>query len=105
MKRVMNSDPKPEVLIVPGSALARLYPWCRKHKIRIGRDLAIFSCDEVSEPFSPEPTTITNSPAEIAETFWKMFQAAERGEKNASRNTELFIRTGQTVPDLKTAAE
>lgn len=105
MKRVMTSDPKPEVLIVPGSVLGRLYPWCRKHRIRIGKDLAIFSCDEVNDPFTPEPTTITNSPAEIAETFWKMFQAAERGEKDASRNTELLIRTGQTVPDLKTAAE
>ncbi len=85
--------------------LTGLYPWCRKHKIRIGRDLAIFSCDEVNEPFTPEPTTITNNPAEIAETFWKMFESADRGEKNAGRNTELFIRTGQTVPDLKTAAE
>ena len=105
MKRVMNSDPKPEVLIVPGSALDRLYPWCRKHGIRLGKDLAIFSCDEVDEQFTPEVTTITNHPETIASTFWQMYQAAERGENVGSRYTELFIRTGQTVPPLNAGPE
>ena len=100
LDRMMNSDPKPEVLIVPGSALQSLYLYCRKHKIRIGKDLAVFSQDEIDEKLTPEPTTITNNPVEIAQTFWRMFQAAERGEKIENAYTELFIRTGQTVPSL-----
>ena len=99
LDRMMASDPKPEVLIVPGSALKHLYSYCRKHKIRIGKDLAIFSQDEINQKLSPDPTTITNNPVEIAQTFWKMFQAAERGEKVESTYTKLFIRTGQTVPN------
>ena len=55
--------------------------------------------------FTPDVTTITNNPENIAESFWEMFQAAVRGDPVESRYTELFIRTGQTVPDLKTAAE
>ena len=101
LERIMRSSPKPEVLIVPGIFLNRLYGYCRRHRIRIGRDLAVFSQDEIDEELSPEPTTITNNPVEIAETFWPMFQAAERGEKVESAYTELFIRTGQTVPSLK----
>ena len=105
LSRILSSMPKPEALIVPGpAALGRLYSWCRKNKIRPGKDLAVFSCDDFNTKLSPEPTTITNSPAEIAKTFWQMFLAAERGEKVESRYTELFIRTGQTVPGLKTAA-
>ena len=101
LDRMMESDPKPDVLIVPGAALKHLYTYCRKHRIRIGKDLSVFSQDEIDEELSPEPTTITNNPVEIAETFWPMFQAAERGEKVESAYTELFIRTGQTVPSLK----
>ena len=100
LERIMASSPKPEVLIVPGIFLSRLYAFCRRHRIRIGKDLAVFSQDEIDEELSPEPTTITNNPVEIAETFWKMFQAAERGEKVESTYTKLFIRTGQTVPSL-----
>ena len=98
MRQILNTDPKPEVLIVPGSALERLYSYCRKHRILIGRDLAVFGCDDIYGKLVPEATVITNNPKEIAKTFWAMFQAAERGEKVESRYTELFIRTGQTVP-------
>ena len=102
LERMMKSDPRPEVLIVPGSKpFARLYAWCRKHRIRLGRDLAVFRCDETSRKICPEVTTITNNPQEIARTFWLMFQAAERGEKVENAYTKLFIRTGQTVPNLK----
>ena len=101
LMRMLDSDPRPEAVIVPGGALKHLYPLCRKHKIRIGRDLAVFSQDETNEKFSPEPTAVTNNPVEIARTFWQMFQALERGEKVGSRYTELFIRTGQTVPSKK----
>ncbi|MBO4633419.1 MAG: substrate-binding domain-containing protein [Lentisphaeria bacterium] len=101
MERMMASDPKPEVLIVPGAALKYLYSYCRKNKIRIGKELAVFSQDEINADLSPEPTTITNNPLEIAWTFWQMFQAAERGEVVESAYTKLFIRTGQTVPSLK----
>ena len=104
MDRMMNSDPKPGVLIVPGASLNRLYSYCRKHHIRIGKDLAIFSCDDINERLKPEATVITNNPKEIAKTFWEMFQAAERGEKVESACTELFIRTGQTVPRLKSGS-
>ena len=88
-----------------GLAVGRLYSWCRKNHVRIGEDLAVFSCDEAPERFSPDVTTTTNNPKDIAETFWQMFLAAERGEPVESRYTELFIRTGQTVPHLKTAAK
>ena len=101
MHQILSAEPKPEVLIVPGSALIQLYSFCRKHGIRIGEDLAIFSCDDISAKLKPEVTMITNNPVEIAETFWRMFQATERGEEVESRFTELFIRTGQTVPSLK----
>ena len=102
MERIMSSDPRPEALIVQGStAYARLDAWCRKHKIRIGKDLAVFQSDDISGELFPEVTTITNNPAEIARTFWRMFQAVERGEKVESTYTKLFIRTGQTVPNLK----
>jgi len=104
MERIMRSVPRPEVLIVPGDSLILLYAWCRKHRIRIGRDLAVFSQDEINEKLFPEPTAITNNPEEIALKFWQMFQAAERGEKVESSDTELFIRTGQTVPSLKSGA-
>jgi len=100
LDRMMESDPKPDVLIVPGASLNRLYSYCRKHHIRIGKDLAIFSQDEINGDLSPEPTAITNNLVEIAQTFWRMFQAAERGEKVKSAYTELFIRTGQTLPNL-----
>ena len=100
MDRMMSSNPPPEALIAPGTALERLYPWCRKHHLRPGRDLAVFSGDDYNEHYTPEPTTITNNPVDIARTFWEMFQAAERGEQVESRYTELFIRTGQTVPSL-----
>ena len=106
MERMMNSDPKPEALIVPGGKLLPLlYPYCRKHKIKVGKDLAVFACDDIPGQNFPEVTTITNNPVEIAETFWEMFLAAERGEKVESRCTELLIRTGQTVPDRKTAVK
>ena len=102
MERMMNSDPKPEALIVPGGKLLPLlYPYCWKHKIKVGKDLAVFACDDIPGQNFPEVTTITNNPVEIAETFWEMFLAAERGEKVESRCTELLIRTGQTVPDRK----
>ena len=101
MEKMLETDPKPEALIVPGGAIRELYSFCRKRKIRIGKDLAVFSQDEIDQKLSPEPTTITNNPQEIAQTFWRMFQAAERGEKVESAYTKLFIRTGQTVPNLK----
>ena len=102
LMRMLDSDPRPEAVILPGGALRHFYPLCRKHKIRIGRDLAVFSQDEINGELSPDPTTITNNPVEIAKTFWQMFQAAERGEKVENAYTKLFIRTGQTVPNLKT---
>jgi DNA-binding LacI/PurR family transcriptional regulator len=105
MARMMASDPKPEVLIVPGAALKYLYPYCRKNKIRIGKALALFSQDEINDELSPQPTTITNNPSEIAKTFWQMFQAAERGKKVENAYTKLFICTGLTVPSLKTAVK
>lgn len=103
MERILKSKPPPEALIVPGEIIRLLYPYCRKHKVRIGKDLAVFASDDIPGQNFPEVTTITNNPAEIAETFWKMFLAAERGEKVESRCTELLIRTGQTIPDRKTA--
>ena len=104
MAKMLKTDPKPEALIVPGTAIRELYSFCRKNKIRIGKDLAVFCCDDIHEKLVPEATVITNNPKDIAETFWEMFQAAERGEKVPNRRTEFFIRTGQTVPNLKTAA-
>ena len=105
MERILKSKPHPEALIVSGEIIPLLYPYCRKHKIKVGKDLAVFACDDIPGQNFPEVTTITNNPVEIAETFWEMFLAAERGEKVESRCTELLIRTGQTVPDRKTAVK
>lgn len=101
LDRMMAADLLPEALIVPGSAWNPLYSWCRKHGIRLGKDLAVFCCDDLGTVSGPEATTVTNNPVEIAETFWKMFLAAERGEKVESRYTNLRIRTGQTVRPRK----
>lgn len=101
LMQIINSSPMPQALIVPGSALKYLYPLCRKLKIRIGKDMAIFSCDETNEKFAPEVTEITNDPKNIAQQCWQMFSALSKGEKVSSRNTELRIRIGQTVPSLK----
>ena len=97
-----NSLPRPEALIAGDvNDLTGLYAWCRKHRIRIGKDLALSCCDDVNMEDFPEVTTVTNNPAEIARTFWRMFLAAERGETVESRYTELMIRTGLTVPGKK----
>lgn len=98
MDRAMAADPPPEVIITSGGTLRRLYPWCRRHGIRIGTDLAVFCCDDINGGLKPEATTVTNNPESIAETFWEMFQEAERGGKVSSRFTQLSIRTGRTVP-------
>jgi DNA-binding LacI/PurR family transcriptional regulator len=79
-----------------------VYPLCRKYGIRIGKDLAIFSCDETNEKLVPEVTEITNDPKNIAQQCWKMFSALSRKEKVQSCHTELKIRIGHTVPSLKT---
>ena len=102
--KMLRTIPGPEALIVPGTVIRELYAFCRKHKIRIGKDLAVFCCDDIHEKLVPEVTVITNNPKDIANTFWAMFQAAERGEPVENRRTEFFIRTGQTVPHLKTHA-
>ena len=101
LQKILSSSPKPEVLIVPGGALKRLYPLCRKYGIRIGKDLAIFSCDETNEKLVPDVTEITNDPRNIAAQCWQMFSALSRKEKVESCHTELRIRIGNTVPSLK----
>ena len=96
--QILNSRPAPEAVIVPSEIFSRLYSYCRKHKIRIGKDVAVFACEDVLGRQFPNVTVITNNPEDIAETFWKMFLAEERGEGMGSLSTELLIRTGQTVP-------
>lgn len=97
--QIINSKPKPDALIVPSEIFGQLHSYCRKHKIKIGKDVAVFACEDVLEQQFPHVTVITNNPEEIADTFWKMFLAEERGEGMGSLSTELLIRTGQTVPD------
>ena len=102
LEKMWDSPPRPEALIVPGiTALRLLAAWCRRHRIRIGEDLAVFCGDDVDLELFPEMTTVTNNPAEIGQTFWQMFTAAERGERVDSRFTSLRIRTGSTVPTRK----
>jgi len=103
MARIASADPPPDALILPGIHLDRIYSFCRKHNIRIGEDLALFCCDDVNENLDPIPTTITNTPEAIAESFWEMFAAALRGEAVESRTSELMIRVGQTVPGKRPA--
>jgi DNA-binding LacI/PurR family transcriptional regulator len=103
LEQIMSSDPAPEVLIVCGYAVIKVCEWCRKKKIQPGKDLAIFSVDDFNDLLPTVVTTITNNPAEIAQTFWQMFQQAERGEKVENAYTKLFILTGQTVPSRNEA--
>ena len=99
IRRILTAEPAPDALIVPDIRLLRiLQTCCREAGLRIGRDLAVICNDDLGGKFDPEPTAVTNNPVDIAQTFWRMFQAAERGEKVESAYTELFIRTGQTVP-------
>lgn len=99
--QVLHSIPKPEAVIVPSEIFSRLHSYCRKLKIRIGKDVAVFACEDVLEQDFPNVTVITNNPEEIAEKFWEMFQAEERGVDTGSICTNLLIRIGQTVPHLK----
>ena len=101
LKKIISAQPMPQALIVPGSALKYLYPLCKKYGIRIGKDLAVFSCDETDGKFIPKVTEITNDPKSIAQKCWQMFSALSRKEKIESCHTELRIRTGNTVPSLK----
>lgn len=101
LKKIISAQPMPQALIVPGSALEYLYPLCKKYGIRIGKDLAVFSCDETDGKFIPKVTEITNDPKSIAQKCWQMFSALSRKEKVESCHTELRIRTGNTVPSLK----
>lgn len=102
MDQIWNTDPRPEVLIVSVNAAAQyVFDYCRKHKIRVGKDLALFCCDDMRRKNLDDATTITNNPAEIAQTFWQMFLAVERGEKVESTCTKLFIRSGKTVLKLE----
>ena len=101
LKKIISAQPMPQALIVPGSALKYLYPLCKKYGIRIGKDLAVFSCDETDGKFIPKVTEITNDPKSIAQKCWQMFSALSRKEKVESCHTELRIRTGNTVPSLK----
>ena len=105
INQILNSNPKPEALIVPSGIFSRLHSYCREHKIRIGKDVAVFACEDILGQQFPDVTVITNNPEEIAETFWKMFLAEERGEGMGSLSTELLVRIGQTVPNLKTAGK
>ncbi|MBQ9755413.1 MAG: substrate-binding domain-containing protein [Lentisphaeria bacterium] len=98
MKQIMNSSPRPEALIVPGLLLEGVYTFCRKHKIRIGKDIGLFGYDDLHQELVPEPTLVCNDPLEIADNCWQMFQALERGEKVEDRQTQLLIRTGATLP-------
>ena len=102
LEKMWDSGSRPEALIAwDGDDLTLISSWCRKRRIRIGKDLAIFCGDDVAQDRFPEVTAITNNPAEIAQTFWRMFLAVERGEKVESCHTELMIRVGQTVPNKK----
>ena len=99
-KQIIYSNPKPEVLLVPGSALRYIYPLCRKYGIKIGKDLAIFSCDDPNENFNPEATMITNNPKNISQKCWQIFRDLYNGKDVSSCYTDLHIRIGQTVPSL-----
>ena len=98
MTRIMSSTPRPEALIVPGTLLEGVYAFCRKHKIRIGKDIGLFGCDDLHRKLVPDPTLVCNDPLEIAESCWQMFLALDRGEKVEDRQTRLLIRTGATLP-------
>jgi len=100
IRQILNSNPKPEALIIPSEIFSQLYSYCQKNRIRIGKDLAVFACEDILEQQFPDVTVITNNPEEIAKMFWKMFLAEERGERMESHSMKLLIRTGKTVPHL-----
>lgn len=105
ISQILNSNPKPEALIVPSEIFSRLYSYCRKLNIRIGKDVAVFACEDILEQQFPNVTVITNNPEEIAGKFWDMFLAEESGEDMGSISTNFLIRIGRTVPHLKTTAK
>lgn len=101
IEQIFSSLQIPQALIVPGSSLKYLYPVCRKAGIKIGKDIAIFSCDETDEELVPEITHITNNPREIGRICWNMFSQMIKGEKVDSCYTDLRIKIGKTVPTIK----
>lgn len=99
LTQITSADPPPEALIVPGgSVLEQVYSFCLKHNIRIGKDIGVFACDELHRELVPETTLVCNDPEEIAENCWQMFLALERGETVESRQTQLLILTGGSLP-------
>ena len=101
IEQIFASLQAPQVLIVPGYSLKYLYPALKKKGLKIGKDIAIFSCDETDEEFVPEITHITNNPREIGRICWNMFSQMIKGEKVDSCYTDLRIKIGKTVPTIK----
>ena len=101
IEQIFSAMQVPQVLIVPGYSLKYLYPTCKKAGIKIGKDIAIFSCDESDEEFVPEVTHITNNPREIGRVCWNMFSKLCNGETVESCYTDLRIKIGKTVPRIK----
>ena len=101
INQILNANPKCEAIIVPSEIFNQLYSYCKKHKIKIGKELAVFANEDTLSMQHPEVTVITNNPENIAEQFWQMFLDLEKGKGTSSSNTQLFIRVGQTVPSIK----
>ena len=101
INQILNANPKCEAIIVPSEIFNQLYSYCKKHKIKIGKELAVFANEDTLSMQHPEVTVITNNPENIAEQFWQMFLDLEKGKGISSSNTQLFIRVGQTVPSIK----
>ncbi len=93
--RMLNT--KVEAVIVAGAFIPELYRVLRDRLCEPGRDLGIFSCDEIATPPDPEPAAVTNSPREIARTAWRLLEAARRGEPPCIEYSKLRIIIGNSL--------
>lgn len=84
-------------VIVSGGFLPELYRTARAQLCEPGRDLGVMGCDEITDILTPEPTTVTNSPGDIARAAWRLLDDSVRGERPRIERSELRIHTGNTV--------
>ena len=79
---MFSETPKPTAVICCDMALPALYRFLVEHKINIGKDISVISCDNLEHlRLFPEPTTVINSRRVIAEMAWKMFEGIISNQK------------------------
>lgn len=87
-------DP-PTAVIAIDIVLLELYRYCKSHGIRIGKDIAVIACDNLTPHLVPRPSTITHSPENIVEKAWELMEYCLNGGRGPKITCpDLTILTG-----------